>query len=180
MFLKLYLKKNTEILGKLLPNISFYIKDYDILSYEQYLDILENRKVSNTWYFVLSITDKENSKSMGFVFFFERLKATGTANLIDKENTKRPHVKLFVVGRNSGNSFKLGTNIDLVNVGTHRDQLSFGVNNRNWRKYLGEGNKRASIITVKDNPNKIARTFLDQILFAFFDIGKKKKATNES
>ena len=174
---KTILTKNVETLEKLLPNVSFYIKDYDILSYNQYLDILEDRKVSNTWYFVLSIKNNENNKSMGFVFFFERFKPTGKANIVQGKLKIRPHIKLFVTARKDQESIRLDRSVDLVNVGTHRDQLSFGVYNRNWNPKLKGDNKRASIITVKDNPNKIVRTFLDQILFNYFDVGKKRPTT---
>lgn len=167
--------KQIETLIPLFPTISFYVKEYEILAYDQYLDIIENRKVSNTWYFTLFIVDKETNKSTGFLFYFERLRATGTANVVENETNERAHVKLFVVGRRNNKSFKLRRNIDLINVGTHKDELSFGVINRNWKPELQSENSRASIITIKDNPNKIVRTFLDQVLFFFFDIGKKKK-----
>jgi Fic family protein len=173
---KTILIKNVDTLDKLLPDISFFIKEYDIISYSQYLDILEDRKVSNTWYFVLSIRSNTRDKSMGFVFYFERFKPTGKVNIVEGVK-KRPHIKLYVVARKDQHSYKLGPEIDLVNVGTHRDQLSFGVHNRNWDPVLKEKNKRPSIITVKDNPNKVVRTFLDQILFKYFEIGKKRPTT---
>lgn len=169
--------KNIETLDKLLPNISFYLKEYDILSYNQFLDILEDRKVSNTWYMVLSIKNHDNQKSMGFVFYFERFTPTGKADIVVGNKKKRPHIKLFVSGRKDQKSLRLDLNIDLVNVGTHGDQLSFGVQNRNWKPSLKAKNGRASIITVKDNPNKIVRTFLDQVLFTYLDVGKKQPTT---
>ena len=115
---------------------------------------------------------------MGFVFFFERFKPTGKANIIEGKIKNRPHIKLYVTARKNQESFKLDRKIDLVNVGTHRDQLSFGVHNRNWKPDLKEQNDRASIITVTDNPNKIVRTFLDQILYNYFEIGKKQRIAN--
>lgn len=177
---KTILIKNVETLDKILPHITFEIKEYDILSYEQYLDILEDRKVSNTWYIVLHIFNTENKKKMNFVFYFERLKVLEKANLADADKTtQKPHVKLFVVGRKSQASERLDrNNIDLVNVGTYQDELSFGVYNRNWDPKLGKDNPRSAIITVKDNPNRIIRIFLDQILYKYFDVNKKKKATN--
>lgn len=176
---KTILLKNVETLDKILPHITFEIKEYDILTYAQYLDILEDRKVSNTWYFVLSIFNHENQKKMNFVFYFERLKVIEKANLAETDNkTQKPHVKLFVVGRKHSESVRLGRNIDLVNVGTYRDELSFGVHNKKWDIKLGDKNPKGSIITVKENPNKMARIFLDQILYKYFDINKTKKATN--
>jgi Fic family protein len=174
---KTILAKNAETVDNLLPNINFFIKEYEILSYSQYLDIIEDRKVSNTWYFILSVENKDNLKSMGFVFYFERFKPTGKADIIEGAAKKRPHIKLYVSARKNQESLRLTREIDLVNVGTHRDQLSFGVHNRNWKPNLKGKNDRASIITVKDNPNKIARTFLDQVLFNYFDVGKKRPTT---
>ena len=116
---------------------------------------------------------------MNFVFYFERLKVIEKANLAEADKTaQKPHVKLFVVGRKSQESERLHRNIDLVNVGTYKDELSFGVHNRNWDPKLGPKNPRSSIITVKENPNRIVRTFLDQILYRYFDVNKKNKATN--
>lgn len=171
---KTLLLKNVDNLNELLPNITFYTKEYDILSYSQYLDIMEDRKVSNTWYLVLSIYNKENEKSMGFVFYFERFRPTGKANIVEFKSKRPPNVKLFVTARKDQNSIRLKRSVDLVNVGTHGDQLSFGVHNRNWDPKLMEKNKQGSIITIKENPSKIIRTFLDQILYNYFDVGKKK------
>lgn len=172
---KTILVKNVETLDRLLPNVSFYIKEYDILSYSQYLDILEDRKVSNTWYFVLSIKNHNNNKSLGFVFYFERFRPTGKADIAQGKAKIKPHIKLYVTARKEQESLRLERSIDLVNIGTHRDQLSFGVHNKNWNPKLKDKNQRGSIITVKDNPNKIIRTFLDQILFNYFDVGKERQ-----
>ncbi len=180
VFKALFLK-NISSLSELLPLITFYTKEYDILSYSQYLDIMEDRKVSNTWYIVLSIHNKENDKSMGFVFFFERFRPTGKADIVEKSTKKRPpNIKLFVTARKDQQSIRLDRCVDLVNVGTHGDQLSFGVHNRNWDPKLKDKNSQASIITIKENPSKIIRAFLDQILFNYFDVGKKRPITKST
>jgi len=175
---KTILTKNISTLNKLLPNVSFYVKEFDILSYNQYLDILEDRKISNTWYLVISAKNQEIRKSMSFVFYFGRFRPHGKANIAEGKIKKRPAIKLFVTARKANESIRLDKNVDLVNVGTHKDQLSFGVHNRNWKPNLKEKNNRASIITIKDNPNKIVRTFLDQILFTYLDIGKRRSRPN--
>lgn len=168
---KALLFENIKELDKVLPQLNFYTKEYDILSYSQYLDIIEDRKVSNTWYLVISIYNKENRKSMGFIFYFERFKPSGKANIFNENPTKKPQVKLYVTARKNHNSFKLGTNIDLVHVGTWGDQLSFGVHNRKWKP--SKSHYKRPIITIRDNPSKIIRTFLDQILYNFFYIGRE-------
>lgn len=168
--------KNVEALEKLLPHLLFEIKDYGIISYEQYLDMIEDRKISNTWYFKLTVSKKETNKNMSFVFYFGRLKTTGKANVVKGTDTgERPHIKLFVTARKFQKSFRLNKSVDLVNVGTYKDELSFGVINRKWDRNLGSQNEKPFVITVKDNPNKIVRTFLDQILYNFFDVNRKKK-----
>lgn len=177
VFKTLFLK-NIANLSVLLPHLTFYTKEYDILSYSQYLDIMEDRKVSNTWYLVLSIHNKDNDKSMGFVFYFERFRPTGKADIVESTTKKRPpNIKLFVTARKDQRSIRLDRCVDLVNIGTHGDQLSFGVHNRNWDPKLKDKNNQASIITVKENPSKIIRAFLDQILFNYFDVGKKRPIT---
>lgn len=176
---KALLFENVKNLEDVLPHIRFYTKEYEILSYSQYLDFIEDRKVSNTWYIVLSITNQENGKSTGFIFYFERFKFAQKASVIGKvKNTKKPpQIKLYVTARRDGESFRLERGIDLVNIGTWGDQLSFGVHNRKWDPRKKGRNIGASIITIKENPSKIVRTFLDQILYSYFDLGKKRPSS---
>jgi len=176
---KALLLENVKQLDSVLPQITFYTKEYDILTYSQYLDFIEDRKVSNTWYIALSIYNKNNDKSLGIVFYFERFKYTAKASVMNKIGQKErpPQIKLYVTARKDQNSFRFGRDVDLVNIGTWGDQLSFGVHNNDWSPDLKGKNKKASIITIKDNPSKIVRTFLDQILFNYFDVGKKLTTT---
>jgi Fic family protein len=169
--------ENVSHLSSVLQQLNINVKDYDILSYSQYLDLIEDRKVSNTWYLALSVYNKENGKSLGFVFYFERFKYSEKISF-DKnkfDKSKKPEIKLYVTGRTNQKSFKLETRrVDLVNVGTWGDQLSFGVHNRRWNPNLKDKNSRGSIVTIRENPSKIVRTFLEQILFTYFDIGTRK------
>lgn len=167
--------ENVKDLNEMLPHLSMGIKEYDILSYSQYLDLVEDRRVSNTWYLALSVYDKNKDKSIGFIFFFERFKFSDkisfTSNKINK-NIK-PQIKLYVTARKDQESLRLDRSIDLVNIGTWGDQLSFGVHNRKWDPKLKEKNQKGSIVTIRDQPSKIVRTFLEQILYTYFDVGKK-------
>ncbi|WP_299103563.1 Fic family protein [uncultured Winogradskyella sp.] len=176
---KALLFENIKELEELLPQLTFYKKEYDILSYSQYLDIIEDRKVSNTWYIVISIYNKTNDKSMGFVFYFERFKFSSKINFSKNKPKKqdKPEIKLFVTARKDQKSLRLDRAVELVNVGTWGDQLSFGVHNIKWDPRKKGDNARASIITIRENPSKIIRTFLDQILYTYFDIGKKRPTT---
>ncbi len=169
--------ENVKELNELLPNFVLNVKEYDILTYSQYLDLVEDRKVSNTWYLALSVYDKTNDKSLGFVFFFERFKYSEKISFTATKITKniKPQIKLYVTARKEQESQRLERSIDLVNIGTWGDQLSFGVHNRKWDPKLKEKNQKGSIITVRDQPSKIIRTFLEQILYTYFDVGKKNK-----
>jgi len=80
----------------------------------------------------------------------------------------KPQIKLYVSARRNHQSYHLNDDVDLVNVGTWGDQLSFGIVNRNWRP--GYRKKGAKIITIKENPGKIIRTFIDQILLSYFKV----------
>ena len=176
---KALLLENVKQLDSVLPQIAFYTKEYDILSYSQYLDFIEDRRVSNTWYIVLSIYNKNNNKSIGIVFYFERFKYTRKVSVLNRISGKDrpPQIKLYVTARKDQKSFRFGRDVDLVNIGTWGDQLSFGVHNNDWNPKLKGKNLHASIITIKDNPSKIVRTFLDQVLYNYFDVGKKLTTT---
>ncbi|MEP1096901.1 MAG: Fic family protein [Cyclobacteriaceae bacterium] len=179
---KALLAENLREINDYLPNLTFNIKEYEPLNFSQYLDILEDRKVSNTWYINLGVYDKSRHEGMGFIFFFERFKYSKPLSIlgadgVDKRTGKRinweskPQIKLYVTARDKGISQKLKPQIDLMNIGTWDDQLSFGVKNRAWRR--NQKNEKANVITVKENPGKVVRNFIDQILLHYFDIGKK-------
>lgn len=171
---KALLSENVKELSEALPRFSLHIKDFDILTYSQYLDLLEDRKVSNTWYIALSIQDKGTDNSMGFIFFFERFKFAEKISFDAKTSPEiKPQIKLYVSARKDQKSLRMDKRIDLVNIGTWGDQLSFGVQNRKWDPQLKEKNQRGNIITIKDQPSKIVRTFLEQILYVYFNVGKK-------
>ena len=57
----------------------------------------------------------------------------------------------------------------MVNIGTWKDQLSFGVIDREWLR--GKENvKNPKLSTVTENPGKVIRTFIDQILINYYDL----------
>ena len=179
---KALLAENIKDLASLLPNFLFTFREYDILSYSQYLDILEDRKVSNTWYISLAIQNTTNNESMGFIFYFERFYWSKVVSITSEEVNKggnkkvdieqKPQIKLYVTARKDQKSIKLDKKIELVNVGTWGDQLSFGIHNPNWSPR--RKNNKASIITIRENPGKIIRNFLDQMLLCYFGVGRKK------
>lgn len=182
---KALLKESVREIEEYLPQLSFSVKEYEDLTFSQYLDILEDRKVTNTWYLNLNIYNQKEHKGISYIFYFERFKFSKPVTMLGQNNIKnnkgkrftkdsKPQIKLYVSARRNQKSQKLHSDIDLINVGTWGEQLSFGLNNREWRadkKY-----RKARIITVKDNPGKVVRKFIDQILASYFSIGKSNNS----
>lgn len=179
---KALLKESISEIKDYLPNLELSVKEYDLLSFSQYLDILEDRRVTNTWYINLNVVDKNNHTGTSFIFYFERFKFSkpveilGKSNIQDKHGKRltkesKPQIKLYVSARKGQRSQPLKNEIDLLNIGTWGDQLSFGLQNRDWRpdrKY-----KKAKVVTVRDNPGKVVRYFIDQILHYYCGVGEK-------
>lgn len=179
---KALLKESVSEISDYLPNLELSIREYDLLSFSQYLDILEDRKVTNTWYVNFNVYSKENNSGTSFIFYFERFKFSkpveilGKKNIQDKSGRKltkdsKPQIKLYVSARKGQRSQSLKDEIDLLNIGTWGEQLSFGVKNRERRpdkKY-----RKAKVITVRDNPGKVVRYFIDQVLYYYCRVGKK-------
>lgn len=178
---KALLLENIRDIGAYLPNLSFSVKEYDILSFSQYLDILENRDVSNTWYMLLNIYDKTKHDGISFVFYFERFKYSKPLSITSDEQSEhtssdlkiesKPQIKLYVSARKNQKSKRLADSIELVNIGTWGDQLSFGIKSN--KKISGKWVKK--VATIKDNPGKVVRRFIDQVLENYFNISANKK-----
>jgi hypothetical protein len=142
------------------------------------LDLLENRKVSNTWYIRLRIFDKNKKFGINFIFYFERLhrskllRLNGDEKKFDPNKKTRslpPQIKLYISTKNEGISQKLDDRVDLANIGTWKDQLSFGVVNRRIKR---APHQKPKLDTNTGNPGKVIRKFIDQILEYYFDIEK--------
>jgi len=174
---KALLKKSILDIGKLLKNLDVTYKDYDIISFSQYLDILEDRKVSNTWYMSLKIYDTKSKESLTLVFYFERLYKSKILKYLkaEKNNPKGfrtrkyipPAIKLYISARRNGLSLDMDKNIDLVNIGTYKDQLSFGIIDREVKR---EAWQKPKLVSNTDNPAATIRHFIDQILHLYFDL----------
>jgi len=183
---KTLLIENINGISEFLPNLDITIKEYDILSFNQYLDILEDRKVSNTWYLNIRIYDLNSHHGINFIFYFERLYRSKVLHLLGVEakdergfRARRylpPQIKLYISSRKNYRSSNLDEKIDLVNIGTWKDQLSFGVMNR--EKPVRKGRK-PKLDTISENPGLVVRHFIDQILKVYFNIDRndRKRAT---
>jgi Fic family protein len=178
---KTLLKENITGCNKYLNHLDIQFKEYEILSFSQYLDLLEDRKVSNTWYLSIRIFDTEKKKGLTLVFYFERLYRSKILHLlgVDAKTQKGfrprtflpPQIKLYITTRKDGKSFNLDKKIDLVNIGTWKDQLSFGVVNRQEKR---DAYKKPKLDTTSENPGIVVRHFIDQILQVYFEIVIKK------
>ena len=174
------IKESIKTVDEYLVDIDFEIEEFDMLSFNQYLDILEGRKVTNNWYLTIRIHHKEIKRIIKVIFYFGLFKPMRQEiflfgkPLLDKfgkqQMKKFGHIKLYVMAREHQRNFALDPDtIDLVNVGTWKDQLSFGLKNRD-REITG-GKNVPQVITKRENPSKIVRNFVDQILKRYFSIG---------
>jgi Fic family protein len=174
---KTLLKESIKSVNQILPQIYISIKEYDILSFSQYLDLLESRRVSNTWYLSIRLNDNRFHKNFTIIFFFERLQRTKPLHFLGTEvkdqsgKTARkslpPQIKLYIAGRHNGESIEMDPRIDLVNIGTWKDQLTFGICDRTAKR---EENKKPKLVSRTDNPGIVIRHFIDQILDYYFEV----------
>ena len=177
---KALLKKSVLDIGKLLKNLDITYKDFDIISFSQYLDLLEDRKVSNTWYMSLRINDTKTKETLTLVFYFERLYQSKILKFLEaeKKNPRNfrtnkfipPAIKLYISARRNGLSLDMDNNVDLVNIGTYKDQLSFGIIDRRVKR---EAWQKPKLESKTENPGVVIRRFIDQILDLYFDIKTK-------
>lgn len=179
---KLLVKECIKEIENYIPQLKFYIKEFEPLTFSQYLDILEDRKVTNTWYLVLNIFSIDKQEQISFIFYFERFKHSKPVSIFGQKlfdngtgrevkKSSKPQIKLYVSTRQNQISEPLRREIDLVNVGTWGEQLSFGLKNRDY--IHGEKNSKASIVTVREKPGQVVRHFIDQILYTYYSVGKK-------
>lgn len=179
---KTLLTENIRSIQEFLPHLDISLKPYEILTFSQYLDLLEDRIITNTWYLSLRIYDKNTKEGMNFIFYFNRLRRSKKLvlfgkDVVDKQTGKRayrqssPQIKLYISTRKNRYSQNLRKTIDLVNIGTWKDQLSFGVIDRVWLKGKDDV-KNPKLKTTTENPGKVIRHFIDQILEEYYQIKK--------
>jgi len=159
--------------------IEFSLQDYEPITFNQYIDLLEGKKVTNTWCLKFRVFNKISRTGISFVFFARRFAIQKSFKLLgeevlDKDTGKakireeNPQVKLYISPRIDGKSEFLDDRVDLINVGSWADQLVFGIHNREW--HASRYYRRAKIITKKGNPRKVIRKFIDQVLKYYFEV----------
>jgi hypothetical protein len=162
------------LLSDKIPNIEMSLQEYPIISFNQYLDIIENRPISNTWYFILRMLDTKKHKKVSIIFYFERFfPAIKTKKFYIDEYGKRkykfvskkissPLIKLYASVRQGGHTKKLDDKIDFVNVGMLGDKMVVGVKNENKRNYVESKETHLA--------SPIIRKLIDQLLDVYLDI----------
>jgi len=180
---KTLFKKSLQEISKHLADVDITYKDYDIINFNQYLDLLEDRAISNTGYMFVKIYDRLRHESLTLVFYFQRLYRSKLLQIAEEQKknprnfrTRRlipPAIKLNISARKNGIEISLDDMIDLVNIGTYRDQLSFGIINRSVKR---EAWQKPKLDSKTDNPGSVIRYFIDQILQLYFDIRVRKNA----
>lgn len=180
---KTLFKKSLQDIGSHLPQIEITYRDFDVITFNQYLDILEDRPISNTGYMFVKIHNRDTHEAMTLVFYFQRLYRSKLLKLAEEQKrnprnfrTKKlipPAIKLNISARKNGVQISLDEKIDLVNIGTYKDQLSFGIINRSYKR---EAWQKPKLDSRTAPPGNVIRQFIDQILQLYFDIKPKKNA----
>lgn len=157
-----------------IPNTNFNFREYNILSFNQYLDIIENRRVSNTWFFSLGMHNYEKNKKLAVVFYFERhfpsykvkdgfyVGLDGTRKqrfkkIVDKN---KPFIKLYASIRQGGQSMQLPETIDFHNVGVKGDKMVIGVRDKEIRKYIKSEETNTAAPVIRDMFDQLIETYL--------------------
>lgn len=178
---KTHLKEAINTIDEILSDVTFELEEFDMVTFNQFLDILEGRKVTNNWYINLRISNPKIKRLVKIVFYFGRFQTKQNQEiklfgqpLVDKfgkqQMLKYGHPKLYVMAREHERNYDLDKDkIDLVNIGTWKDQLSFGVRNRQKIK-TGRSSFPPPVITVKENPSKVVEEFIDQVLECYFEV----------
>jgi len=177
---KTLFKKSLQEISEHLKEIEISYKDYDVITFNQYLDILEDRPVSSTGYMFVKLFDRNKHEALTLVFYFQRLYRSKLLKLAEekKKNPRNfksrriipPTIKLNISARKNGVEIRFDDNVDLVNIGTYKDQLSFGIIDRSVKR---ESWQKPKVESKTDSPGVVIRKFIDQILKLYFEIDTK-------
>jgi len=177
---KTLFKKSLTDIDQQIPQLEIDFKDYEIITFNQYLDILEDRPISNTGFMFVKLFNRNNQDTLTLVFYFQRLYRSKLLKIAEerKRNPKNyrsrqvipPAIKLNISARKNGLQIGLDQKIDLVNVGTYKDQLSFGIINRDVKRQPWQ---KPKLDSRTDPPGNVIRHFIDQLLELYFEINPK-------
>lgn len=156
-----------------IPNTNFNLREYNLLNFNQYLDIIENRKISNTWFFSLGMHNYEKNKKLVVVFYFERYhpvfrKKDGFYIGLDgkqkqrykKVPSKRSEIKLYASVRQAGQSMPLPDIVDFHNVGMKGDKMVIGVRDKEKRSYIKSEETNIAAPVIRDLFDQLIEAYL--------------------
>jgi Fic family protein len=163
-----------EIVGDIqesLPFIEFLLEDYEEISLNKYIDLLEGNKVTNDWYLRFRCFYKEQNKAITIIFTAKHFAIKKPFKLLGQEVIDRktgkpkyrefyPEVKLYISARVLSRKQSLDPNIDLVTVGIQKDKLVFGVRSGEDRK----------VRTEQFSTPRTIMHFIDQVLQHYLGI----------
>ena len=150
---KTHLKRSIKDVSNELPYYDFSIDEYDI-PLVKYLDLLENKKVSNRWFLKLRIYDYNNRFGVSFIFITYRF---ATKNISPKVK-----IKIFTKVDGIEKSEPLLNDIKLRNIGYEKDKLIFGV--------LSQTERNSTIISKTGTARSRINEFIEEVLETYFDI----------
>jgi len=121
------------------------VMEYDMLSFDKYCDILQEQRVSRTWYFAVQIEGPLSRTKV--LFFFEHI----PNNVDSKQNV---HKIILTLVRFDGATYQRlkSEPITLRSIGLKDGQLSF----------LGAGGQQ-----IQDSTTRILRTLFAELIKAY-------------
>ncbi|SHF29336.1 Fic family protein [Flavobacterium fontis] len=167
--------QSISLISDKVDGIELQFRDFPIISFNQYLDIIENRQVSNTWYFTLALVNQKKYKKITVIFYFERFYPPiqvrkpfyeeGKKKVkVVKKKARFPFIKLYASVREAGHTKKLDDKIEFVNVGMKGDKMMVGVKDFNRKGYVES--KETHLATP------IIRKLIDQLLEVYMDFNQ--------
>lgn len=155
-----------------IPSTNMSFRDYGVISFKQYLDILEDRKVSNTWFFSLGIHNYESNQKLAIIFYFDRhypklKKKVGSYTSMDGKirpkyittKQKKPIIKLYASVRQGGQSKPLPETVDFFNVGMKGDKMIIGVRDSENRNYIKSEETNMATPLIRDFFDQVIETY---------------------
>ena len=143
-----------------LPNHSFQYREFDIISFDKYIALLEEDKITNDWFITISIYDNFSKRKIFLIFKFKYHSFKKVKNIFNnKVKLKDGTSVLLTINKkdnDTGHTLPLfdDNDISLINIGSFKDQLIFGV-----RTYTSEVLNTYSLSHSKnDNYNQIMKT----------------------
>ena len=116
-----------------LASHNFNLREYDIISFEKYISLLENQRITNDWFMTIAVYDYISKRKVFIIFKFKHHsfapKNTNINNspFINPDATVMLSISKKDEDTGSTASMDIDNKMSLVNVFSFKDQLKFGV-----------------------------------------------------